>query len=60
MSFRARFPHLHNLLTGDCARERQRAIEDMQVAQAKRQTQAEHRAYLKARALTNEALKAGA
>lgn len=58
-TIQTRFPALHNLLTGDLEKERQRAIEDMRFAQHKRQTQAEHRAFLKARSLTNEALRVG-
>ena len=54
-----RFPHLHSLLTGDLEAERRRALEDLRFAQHKRQTQAEHAAYLKARALTIQALRVG-
>ena len=54
-----RFPHLHSLLTGDLEAERRRALEDLRFAQHRRQTQAEHAAYLKARALTTQALRVG-
>lgn len=54
-----RFPALHDLLTGNTSKERQRALEDLKLAQHRRQTQAEHRAWKKARALTCEALRAG-
>lgn len=54
-----RFPHLHSLLTGDLEAQRRKALEDLQFAQHKRQTQAAHVAYRKARALTNEALRCG-
>jgi len=54
-----RFPALFSLLTGDLERERQRALEDLRFAQHKRQTQAEHAAFKKARALTCEALRLG-
>jgi len=59
MTIQTRFPHLHSLLTGDLEKERQRAIEDLRFAQHKRQTQAEHRAFQKARSLTCEALRLG-
>lgn len=59
MTAQTRFPVLHALLTGDLERERQRAIEDMKLAQHRRQTQAEHAAWKKARELTNQALKVG-
>jgi len=54
-----RFPALHSLLTGDLEAQRQRALEDLRFAQHKRQTQAEHAAFKKARALTCEALRLG-
>ena len=54
-----RFPALHNLLTGDLEAERRRALEDLKFAQHRRQTQAEHAAFKKAHALTNEALRVG-
>ena len=59
-----RFPHLTALLVGespgdDLTAERRRALEDLRLAQHKRQTQAEHAAYLKARALTIQALRVG-
>lgn len=54
-----RFPYLHSLLTGHVERERQRALEDLQFAMHNRQTQAQHKAFKKARAATNEALRQG-
>lgn len=59
-----RFPNLTWLLLGDeagkdIALDRQGAIEDLQVAQNNRQTQAEHKAWKRARALTCEALRMG-
>lgn len=54
-----RFPYLHALLTGSVEGERKRALEDLQVAMAARQTQAQHRAFIKARAATNNALRMG-
>jgi hypothetical protein len=54
-----RFPALFHLLTGDLEAERRRALEDLKFAQHKRQTQAEHAAFKKARALTCQALRHG-
>lgn len=54
-----RFPALYALLTGDPEAERRRALEDLKFAQHRRQTQAEHAAFKKARALTNNALEMG-
>lgn len=54
-----RFPYLHSLLTGDLEAQRRQALEDLRFAQHKRQTQAEHAAFKKARELTNQALRMG-
>lgn len=59
MTRETRFPALHALLTGDLEAQRQRALEDLRFAQHKRQTQAEHAAFKKARDLTNQALRLG-
>jgi hypothetical protein len=59
MSAQTRFPALHDLLTGNTSKERQRALEDLKLAQHRRQTQAAHQAFKKARALTCEALRVG-
>lgn len=58
-----RFPALMETLTGEDAKridaERRRALEDLQLAQHKRQTQAEHKAWKRARELTCDALRLG-
>lgn len=54
-----RFPYLYALLTGDLEAQRRQALEDLRFAQHKRQTQAEHAAFKKARELTNQALRMG-
>jgi hypothetical protein len=58
-----RLPGLYEILTGEAANNveaaRRRALEDLQFAQHKRQTQAAHAAYRKARALTCDALRLG-
>ena len=59
MSAQTRFPALYDLLVGNTSKERQRALEDLKLAQHRRQTQAEHAAFKKARALTCEALRVG-
>lgn len=59
MTLRDRFSALHETLTGEKARERQRAIEDMQIAQHNRQTQAQHAAFKRARRATNDLLRMG-
>jgi hypothetical protein len=58
-------PHLEWLLIGDKPKprdieaERRKVLEDLKLAQHRRQTQAEHRAWKKARELTNQALRVG-
>lgn len=58
-----RMPVLYDTLTGEITGNvqsaRRKALEDVQIAQHNRQTQAAHKAWKKARALTHLALEVG-